>query len=361
MKIGLHGNKIRGWLMCLAVAVFGCLTWQAWAAFSKPAQGYRIALVLPREQGPIERAFLDYFSRRGVAVQTSTLLFSGKAEDQPALVKRLRELKPDLIYTWGTPTTLAVAGPFDASAAERRRYIRDTPIVFTSIANPLAARLVKRLDKPGRNLTGASHLAPLPSQLKTISAYRSFKTLGLMYNPREANSVAIRDALLAQAVRDHFTVRAQALPLAANGEPDVSAIPHLVHTLKAQGADFLYIGPDTFIGLTHRELVTQSALEAGLPSFSAIESPVRTGKALFGLFSPQANVGRFAAVKALSILAQGKPVGDIPIETLQHFSLLINMEVARALELYPPLMLLNVADVIAEKRINTAIGPVALR
>jgi len=317
---------------------------------------YRVVMVLPRPEGAIEKAFTDYFAKRGIGLQTTTLRYSGKAEDQPALIARIRELAPDLIYTWGTPTTVAVAGRYDAPQAERGRSIRDVPIVFTSVTDPVAAGLVPDLEHPGRNLTGASHLAPLPVQINTISAYRPFKRLGLVYNPKEANAVLIRKELEKLGSEQGFSLIAEAVPLNAAGQPDASQLPDMIRKVKEAGAEFLYIGPDTFIGFSQRDVVTNAALELRLPTFAAIESPIRKSKALFGLFSPQPNVGRFAAYKALRILEHGSSVGDVPIETLQHFSLLINMAVARDLELFPPLMLLNVADVIPDERLQPGGG-----
>ena len=45
------------------------------------------------------------------------------------------------------------------------------------------------------------------------------------------------------------------------------------------------------------------------------------------------------------LVGQTRPA-DIPVETLRRFSLIVNMEVARALHLYPPLAMLNYAEVI---------------
>lgn len=320
---------------------------------------YRIVMVLPRAEGQIELAFKEYFAKRGVALHSETIIHAGPAADPAALIAAIRAAQPDLIYTWGTPVTLAVAGRHDVDAATQARHIFDIPVVFTSVTDPVAAGVVSSIERPGRNVTGASHLAPLAVQLNTIAAYRPFQRLGFIYNPNESNAVLIRDALRAQLTQQGLSLLEEPVPLTAEGQPDAARLPQLVAQLKARGAEFLYIGPDTFVGFTHRERVTRAAVEHGLPSFSAIESPVRNAHALFGLFSPQANVGRFAAFKALRILQGEQSVAEEPIETLQHFSLLINMEVAQALALYPPLMLLNIADVLTEPRLNVqAAAPV---
>ena len=69
--------------------------------------------------------------------------------------------------------------------------------------------------------------------------------------------------------------------------------------------------------------------------------------ALLGMFSSKTNIGRFAALKAMRVLTHAVAPGEEPIESLQRFSILINMQTARRLQLYPPLPLLDAADVVA--------------
>ena len=71
--------------------------------------------------------------------------------------------------------------------------------------------------------------------------------------------------------------------------------------------------------------------------------------ALIGLVSKYYDVGRLTATRAEEILVDGKKPGDIPVESLSRFSLIVNMEVARKLELYPPMSLLNIVAVVKKK------------
>ena len=59
------------------------------------------------------------------------------------------------------------------------------------------------------------------------------------------------------------------------------------------------------------------------------------------------SVGQLAGAKAVEILAGGKSPATIPVERLKRFSLLVNMRVAHSLRLYPPIDMLNYAEVIA--------------
>ena len=91
-----------------------------------------------------------------------------------------------------------------------------------------------------------------------------------------------------------------------------------------------------------------------LAGCSAGGSGPGSGAALTGLVSRYYSVGQLAGAKALVILVAGKSPAQVPVETLKRFSLLVNMQVARSLRLYPPIDMLNYAEVIA-------IGPTEAR
>ncbi|MFC7206455.1 ABC transporter substrate binding protein [Comamonas endophytica] len=218
--------------------------------------------------------------------------------------------------------------------------------MFTEVTDPVNAGLIKNLAHPERNITGVSHVAPLDVQFNAIQAYRPFRRIGYLHNPAEPNSLGILRGLQAHAQRQGLQVIEASLGLDAHQEPDPAQIAPLVADIAARGADLLYVGPITFLAFTHRDAVTQAARQHRLPTFCATESIVRRSGCLFGLFSNDTNVGRFAGAMAHRILVERKPVSAVAASTLQRFSLLVNLPVAQALELYPPMLLLNVAEVI---------------
>lgn len=313
-----------------------------------------IAMVLPRDEQAIEAGFREGLRQRGLAPRVELVRWSGRAEDQEALVARLRALAPDLVYTWGAATTLAVAGPVDGEAG---RYIRDRPVVFTDVDDPVASRLVAQWAPPGRNLTGVPRPAPLAAQLAAVRAYRPFRRIGVIVNPAEPATRQARDDLGALAQQQGLALVDATLPLNARGEPDLPALPALVRDLAARGAELLYLGDSGFLTHSHRGTVTRLAREAGLATFCAAEGAVRQSGCLFGLFSEAGNTGRFAAYKAWQVLRGGQRVQDVPIETLQRFSLVINMPVARELALYPPMAVLQAAEVVSPPLAQRRQGP----
>ena len=307
------------------------------------ARPLRIYMILFRGETGVEKGFRDYFRDHGVAVE---LIVRDVAQDVtvvPALVREARTLRPDLIYTWGTPVTLAVAGRHDG--VDPALNITDIPIVFTMVASPEGAGLVRSRASSGRNLTGTSHVVPTAQQLSAMRAYRRFERLGVVYNPAEPNSQQVLKDLRSAALADRFTLVEYAVPLDQQGKPQAGALSGLVAALAAAKVQLLYMGPDTFLA-ANRAIFTEAALRHRLPVFSATELALRDGKALFGLVSGYESVGRLTAHKAVQILHRKIAPAAIPIETLARFSYLVNMSVASQLQFYPPLKVINYAELI---------------
>lgn len=308
----------------------------SFAAAAAEARPYRIFMALWRGPTEVEKAFADHLRETGVTAELIVRSADQDAKKIPAIVAEIKRLRPDLVYTWGTPTTLGVVGAMDE--VDPARHVTEIPVVFTMVSSPVGSRIVADLASSGRNITGVTHTVPLETQLNAMRSYGPFARLGVIYNPKENNSVAVANALAELGSAEGFTLLERTVA-------DPAAIPDLVGELKRDGAQFLYIPADTLIG-QHREALTRAAIEAGLPTFAAAELSIRSADALMGLVSRYDQVGRFTAHKARQILIEGKAPAEIPVERLSRFSLIVRMNVARALGYYPPVGLLNFAEVL---------------
>lgn len=309
-----------------------------------PDKSFRITMVLGRGESDNEFGFKDYLGRRGIKADFTIRNTGGDMAKLPAIIEEIKDTRPDLIYSWGTPQTRALVGPYDS--ADPRKNVTDIPVVFTFVAAPIDAKIVPDLSRPGRNVTGTVHIAPIAVQLNTILAYRPIKRIGVVYNPQERNSVLTIEGLRAEAALRSLELVEEAVPLNERNEPIAAAVPELIARVAKRGAEVLYIGPDTFIAFHNRSVVAAEALRHRLPTFSVTELIVRTDKAMLALASSSYGIGRFTAFKAAQILLDGVSPADIPVETLKRFSVIINMATVRALEYYPPIGLLNFAEII---------------
>ncbi len=339
----------RRTLLMAALAVLGmavCRPEDVFAAAPAETEGrpFRIMMILWRGETPVEQGFRWQLLGKGVPVEFLVRDLAQDIRRLPAVLAEARRLRPDLVYTWGTGITLGTVGRWDAP--DRSAYIDDLPVVFAMVSAPGPTGIAPPPGQPPRaNVTGVSHIAPLPAQIKAIRAYLPLSRLGIVYNPAEPNSLANVEALRALAPEMGFALLEAPVPLDATGAPNPASLPGLVGGLVKAGAQILYIGPDTFIG-NHRDELTAAGLAHGIPCFTATELEIREGNAMLGLVSPYQAVGRLAAEKAHSILVDGLPPSASPIETLEHFSYLIRLPIALRLKLYPPLPLLDYAEVI---------------
>ncbi|MBY0454472.1 MAG: hypothetical protein K2Q11_06270 [Burkholderiaceae bacterium] len=150
---------------------------------------FRILMITFRGETDVDRGFRNYLSEAGLEAQITVRDVQQDVAQVPEILQEATQLRPDLIYVWGTPITLAVVGTYDA--ADGTGFIRDIPVVFALVAAPLQSRIVARLDAPGRNVTGAVHVVPTDVQLRAMQSYRPFQKMGVLYNGAEQNSRAI--------------------------------------------------------------------------------------------------------------------------------------------------------------------------
>ncbi|MFG1393417.1 ABC transporter substrate-binding protein [Xanthobacter agilis] len=308
-----------------------------------PARPFRILMLTFRGDTDVERGFRDYFAANEINVEFLTRdVERDAARVKPILEEALPSFKPDLIYTYGTPNTLAVVGPYDAPPDAP--FVRDIPVVFALVAAPVQVKIAPSLASSGRNVTGAVHVVPTDVQMRAMQSYRPFQKVGVIYSPNESNSLAIIDEM--RAFCQGIGVEVLAQPLAMQGTRAVGdGVEGFVRDLKEKGADWLYLPADTFLASIFNR-VGPTALQVKLPTFGATEFFLREGLGLVGLVSRYYSVGQLAASKAVEILVEHQPPKTIPIETLKRFALIINMTVARQLGVYPPIAMLNYAEVI---------------
>lgn len=307
------------------------------------AQTFHIFQVLWRGETAVEDGFRSYLTERRIPFRLTVADLDRDPTRAPGIVARIKAERPDLVYTWGTSTTLNIVGGHDVR--DPTRHVTDIPAVFTLVAYPLAAGLIRSDTVPGGNLTGVRFLAPIEAQLATIRAYRPFSRLAVIYNPVETNSRLNVQELRDAAPGFGYTLIEQPAPLDADGRPIGSSVPHLVAEARAAGADFLYIGPDSFTAV-HADTLTGQAIAQSLPTFAATELPLRRARAMMGLVGQYETIGRLAALQAERILVEKRPPGTLPVASLERFSLILKMDVVRDLQLYPPMRMLTIAQAV---------------
>jgi putative ABC transport system substrate-binding protein len=302
---------------------------------------FKIFVVIHREGTRADEGFMDFLKSAGLNVEFVTRNVAGDFKLLPDIVDEIKEQKPDLIYTQSTEVTVGIAGLYTQSAPGK--FVRDIPVVFSMVGDPLSAKLVQSLEKPGRNLTGAIHIVSLAVQLKAMQAYMPIKRLGMLYTPNENAQRGRHDQLKKLAAAERIELVASH-PLGTDGVPHVDRLIPMLDQMAALKPDLVYVPPVNFFG-PHSDLLMKEALKRKLPTFCALEGLVNSG-GLMGLVSPLFNVGALAGFKAEQILMGKTTAQKTPIEVLSKFSFMVNMPTARALNLYPPMQVLRFAQIV---------------
>lgn len=323
------------------LAALLAITTLSWPVLSL-AESKKVMIITNRGCEEICRSFEQGLHSQG-DVTLIVRDIAGDTTKVPGIVAEARSLKVDLIATWGTGVTLAVVGKRDA--VDPKRHVTDIPVVYLYVGNPVESGIAADTTRSGRpNVAGANTSVPVEAQINLMRSYREIRRVGMIFNADEPAAV-----LQAAAVRKQFEARGIAvstveLPKGTDGKQDPAMIGPGMDRLAQEKPDFIYHIGSSFT-LAQAELLSQAAIDRGMPIFTAFEPAYRKGGILLGLTSPLTGIGQIGAYQAGQILFAGRKPGDLPSPTLTRHSLLINMNAARQLKAYPPMKLLQFAEI----------------
>ena len=203
----------------------------------------------------------------------------------------------------------------------------DIPIVGTSVTDFVEAGVVDSNDKPGRNVTGTSDLAPIDQQIDLLTELvPDAKKVGILYCSAEANSVF-------QAEKAEEALDQKGLSYERFTVSDSNDIQQVV-TNAVAASDVLYIPTDNTIA-NNMEGVKNVTGPAGIPIICGEEN-MCAGGGLATLSISYYNIGYNAGVMAYEILTEGKNPGEMPIQYADEVTKKYNAEVAEALKMEMP-------------------------
>ena len=327
----------------VAGAAGGALTIAAPTVLRAAGPRYRIFQILFRGPTDVERGFADYLRSRRIDAEYIVRSAERDPARVPAFVAEGKALGPDLWYTWGTPVSIATFGRWDTP--DPAAHVVDRPGVFSLVSTPVESGVVPSLERPDRNITGVFHIVPIPAQIRFMRSYRPFDRLGMIYNPIEQNSVGQVRQVEALQQEMGFVLLERPFPLGDDGLPIGAALPEMLASLKRDGAECLLLPADTFIGSLAQEIRAATIAEGLLP-FAFTEFSIRSGIGAAGIVARYYMLGQLNGSKAERILRDGVWPGDIPVDTLSRFSLIINVAFAAELGMYPPLAMIDNAEII---------------
>ena len=242
----------------------------------------------------------------------------------------------DTAVTEGADLIVPLSTPSLQTAISK---IRNKPIVFSLVANPMAAGAGKSYTEHLPNVTGTTVLAPFGDMLDLLEKfYPHYKRLGTLFCPAEANSVDLKDAFAAECRKRGFILET----VAANSPAELadSAVSLMIRPIDAvtQISDNM-----TSAGFT---AITKAARQSRKPLFSLNSTMVPQGAAV-ALGRDYHEAGR-ETIRMIERVIRGEDPGKMPFILPSKVVLAISPPNALAVEMPIPPDLLKKADKVIE-------------
>ncbi|EOH89076.1 ABC transporter substrate-binding protein [Enterococcus asini ATCC 700915] len=309
--------KKKKWLSLILVAtglLTACGAEKAYdKADAKPTVGV-LQLVAHASLDASYDGFLEGLAENGYPEEKITLDYQNAQNDQAnlkSMSEKLVKENPDVLLAIATPAAQAL-----------KNETSDIPITVTAVTDLVGAKLVADNDKPGANVTGTTDWAPVEKQIELLlSIVPDAKTVGIAYNAGETNSKIQADA--AEAALKDAGVKAKVLT--ANTTNDVQQ----VITSLAKDVEAIYIPTDNTFA-TAAPVVGEVAKQTKTPVITGSVEQVENGAlATYGI--DYFSLGKVTGKMAAEILDGKKNPAEMPVQSAEEFTLVVNEEMAQAL------------------------------
>lgn len=234
----------------------------------------------------------------------------GEAANIKTISQKIATSKSDMALGIATPTAQALADD-----------VKDMPVLFAAVTDPIDAGIVTKLDSPGGNITGASDTNPasITQTMDFIATQMTnVKNVGLIINEGEPNAV-VMSGIAEEALAKHGIKLIKASVV--NSSDVKQAADSLVGRVEA-----MYITLDNMV-VTGADAIIEVANENDIPFFSADRDTVEKGAFVavgFKYYDHGYEVGQMA----VEILKNGKIPGEMDVTVPQKLDFIFNMKAA---------------------------------
>lgn len=232
----------------------------------------------------------------------------GNQSNLNTICKQFSQNKVDVIVAIATPSAQAAA-----------QYAKDIPVVFAAVSDPIGAGLVKDLTKPDKNITGTSDEVQVDQIMDlALEMYPETKTVGLLYNSGEANSVSN-----IKRVKEYLETNS--ISYVEGTVTNTSEVQTATQVL-ANKCDIIFTPNDNTVA-SAMEVVAQTTKQLKIPCFVGADSMVGDGGlATVGINYKQ--LGKETGTMVIKVL-KGTAVADIPVKVFKKdLSIYINKTTA---------------------------------
>ena len=199
----------------------------------------------------------------------------------------------DAVVAIATPAAQAVA-----------KLANKTPIIFSAVSDPVGAKLTSSLEKPDKNMTGTSDEVQVNQIIdKALEVQPDMKTIGLLYNKGETNSVTnIKNV---KAYLDKKGIKSEEATVAS-----VNEVQSAVNALASK-CDAIFSPNDNTVA-SAMSVAGATAAKAKIPYYVGADSMVKDG-GLLTVGIDYEELGKETARMTDKVL-KGKKVADLPVK-----------------------------------------------
>lgn len=227
-----------------------------------------------------------------------------------SIAQKIATDKNDLVYAIATPSALSVA-----------QAVKETPVLFAAVTDPLASKLVDNLEAPSGNVTGASDTNPVAVQqiMDFIAEYLpDVKTVGLVINEGEENAVIM-------ANNAEETLKKHNIALVRAAVTNTGEVKQAAESLVGR-VDALFITLDNIV-VSGVDSIIQIANEHDIPFFSSDRDTVEKG-AFATVGFKYYDHGYQSGEMAVEILKNGKKPSELSVSFPDKVDFIFNMKAA---------------------------------
>lgn len=234
----------------------------------------------------------------------------------------------DIIVPLSTPTLQVAA-----------QKVRETPIVFTLVANPIAAGAGKSYEDHLPNVTGIAVLAPAKEALDLLAQhFPQYRRLGTLYCPAETNSVDLKESLEQLCQQRGLTLET----VAANTASD---LPDAALSLMARPIDAVLQISDN-LSSAGFSAIAKAARQAQKPLLSLNSTTVALGSP-FGFGRDYLHAGE-VTVPVIERIIRGEDPATIPFALPPEIVVSVSRANARAVGMTIPAGLLEKPTIVVD-------------
>lgn len=241
----------------------------------------------------VERGIIDAIKEAGIDAEYDLQNANGDVGTAGQIAAQYKSKKVDVAVGIATPVALALANA-----------MKDIPVVFGTVTDPLGAGLVTTLEHGEGNVTGMSDAIPTVDHIKQFKQICGIKTLGYIYTSNEDNSTSSLELVKQACEENGLALVTQSITKSEEVKAACEAIVNRV--------DGIYLSTDNTVFSALPSLVNVFG-KAKKPIFSGDVTGAKEGGILLASGFNYYKAGKATGQMVVDILNGAKP-SEMPVK-----------------------------------------------